>query len=403
MVRHRFGFLVVCALGVVAACLLVISSVQVAGAFPAPLAGPSPLEVSQGQPEPTLTPDPPSSPGQQSTASGASVPRRMEHFVDEEFVGEAATDFNRADSFFASGDLNGAISAYMAAEEHHGRPSAALQNMIGRVHQQYGNHNSAVSHFTDAVNISDAPVVRWNRASSLLDLRQCPAAVEDAKWLLEADDSPLPDSSTHFAAHFVMTKCHEPDLSRAGWDRVNRKPEVVFEDDDEGVVKVSPCHSAFDHWDDGMFVPCANGWRDDGNKAEFHTHTQAALKMVEDGDFSDDMVAYFHGAAWAYLSLKAVLPEPEEPEPCFNPQSPVATEITDGMRAREYLNESRRLRGLPPLRPLWGHRTVEERWDAQRAYELVSLGMLVEAACRDRRDPRYIEDLMRRMEALSGS
>ncbi len=429
LILRRFSLLAVCALAVIVACVLVVWSGRVAAASSTFRADLSPRVVSGPPVEPELPPGAPSVPEQQSpepTGSGdlneatsGDVSRRVEDSFSEEFSGQAALEFDRGDSLLGAGDLNGAILAYMAAEELYGQPSAALQNMIGKVYEAYGNHESAVGRFTNAVAIVDHPVLRVNRASSLLELRQCSAAVEDAEWLLETDDSPLPDSSTHFAAHFVMVRCHEPDLSRAGWDPVNREPVFDFGRDDEDIVEVSPCHSSFKyHWsgvafpfvisdgsrDLGSVSPCANGWLDDDDKAKFNEHTQAALKMAEDGDFSDGMVAYFRQAASAHLSLRGVPPESTEPESCIRSDPTLRSEATDEQRAREHLNEARLLLGLPPLMATAVYqRPQDQRPQDQRVYDVRTLELIIEAACRGRLDPRYIADLQRRLDALGGS
>ena len=367
--------------------------------------------------------------GQDRPSSVDEGPRRVDRLFEEEFIGQAAAEFTRGDGLFAAGDVNGAILAYMSAEEHHGRNSAALQNMVGRVYQAYGNHRSAEYHFKRSINISDNPVTRWNRALSLLRLRQCVPAVEDAEWLLEAENVALPEliawnfpgrgSNTHLGAHFVIVGCHEPDLARAGWDRVNGKPVLEFGSDDEDTVEVSPCHSSFYHWSDvewpfvirgfstkerkrrgdagvGSASPCANGWRNPDRKAKFSEHARAGLKLVDEAGLPDDdgLGEYFREAVAAGLLLKGIPQEVEETEGCSFVSSVPVPDIADARgTSPEDLAEAYQL-----LRVQLNGGRID-----QRSYELRTLRMLIAAACRDRLDPRHIEDLNRRLEALSGS
>lgn len=294
---------------------------------------------------PTLTPTPAPTSQPQS--------QRVDRHFAQEFSGPHLAVFRRAHNAHVSGRIHDALDGYEELRVQLPQPSALVENRTGRIFQSMGLHALAASYFTRAVDAGDGPAPRWNRAKALLDDHRCESAVEDAEWLLDRGDYPIgtegttwasvgEDATTHLAAHYVISRCHEPNVAVAWWKREKPK-EIEIEGeilllvdstgeptvdgnvaDDESVVRVSPCGSWFWHWtphqmpmplsirpseteaedladvwqpvvephrartdghprQTGPHHPCRNQWSSDERREEFQMHAGEGLKLAKSG------------------------------------------------------------------------------------------------------------------------
>lgn len=126
----------------------------------------------------------------------------------EQFSETAASYTEEGDRLRDLGDYKGAIAAYQLAKDHHGGKSHVLANRIGIAFQAMGDHEQAIVHFTESLEIEDDPVDRVNRATSYIETTQCPLAIQDAQKALEMEVQSGKGRRSDADAHSIIGVCH---------------------------------------------------------------------------------------------------------------------------------------------------------------------------------------------------
>ena len=126
----------------------------------------------------------------------------------ERFNDFAFSEIERGRSLHDAGNYRGAISAYESAQAYHGQPSAVLENHMGLAFQAMGDHEKAIAHFTESLELNDGPVDRINRAASYAETAQCPLAIHDAQQALTMKSEKTEGIHTGAEAHHTIALCN---------------------------------------------------------------------------------------------------------------------------------------------------------------------------------------------------
>ena len=158
-------------------------------------------------PRPPTTLSPTSSPTPPNAVAQGQV-QFIEAGGDDSFSGQAATEFEKGKELLRQKNYHAALQAFQSAQVHHGKPSSVLQNHIGMTFRRLNDHQQAIDHFTKAIEIKDNPVSRVNRAISYIATGQCPLTFQDAKRALNMEPASDDGFHTHAEAHTTLSACH---------------------------------------------------------------------------------------------------------------------------------------------------------------------------------------------------
>ena len=122
---------------------------------------------------------------------------------------EAQKEFQRGIDLHTQRDYHGALQAYQSAQNHLGRPSAALSRRIGLTQLALGDHQRAIDHYTKSIEIQDSAQARALRAISYQAKNQCQLAIQDAQHVLKME--PEPSQATQSYLHQTISICHQQD------------------------------------------------------------------------------------------------------------------------------------------------------------------------------------------------
>ncbi len=78
----------------------------------------------------------------------------------EWFFGATALELERANQAFDEGRYQDALEAYLEAQRLHGEPSIIIQGLIGSSYRALGQPETAIQHFTNALELKDDPINR---------------------------------------------------------------------------------------------------------------------------------------------------------------------------------------------------------------------------------------------------
>ena len=156
---------------------------------------------SMGNPVGTTQPSP--------TTSEWGTIRRSTTIPTTTPTDEASREYQRGKDLHAQGDYYGALQAYQSAQNHLGRPSVALSSRIALTKAALGDHQSAIDHYTKAIEIQDYAQARVLRAVSYRAKDQCQLAIRDAQHVLKME--PEPSQETQIYAHQTISLCHQQD------------------------------------------------------------------------------------------------------------------------------------------------------------------------------------------------
>ena len=123
---------------------------------------------------------------------------------------EAEKEYQRGKDLHAQGDYHGALQAYQSAQNHLGRPSAALSSRIGLTKAALGDHQSAIDHYTKSIEIQDNGQARVLRAVSYRAKDQCQLAIRDATACAE-NGARTQSSNSKLRPPKRFPLCHQQD------------------------------------------------------------------------------------------------------------------------------------------------------------------------------------------------
>ena len=182
---------------------------------PAPLTpSPWPPDVTTEPPHAPTTQQPPMQPAhQRPTPTSPSLPKEqrpnsLEITSDDNFVGNAAREFDRGRELLQQKDYQAALEAFQSAQAHHRKHSSVLEHQIGITYQELGNHQQAVGSFSNAIEMRDNPRDRTKRALSYIETGQCQLALQDANQVLTMELDATAGFHSGAEAHAALSTCH---------------------------------------------------------------------------------------------------------------------------------------------------------------------------------------------------
>ena len=136
-------------------------------------------------------------------------PEMFREVGDKEwFHGETAAVLRRGEETFAQGKYQESLESFLEAQRLHGTPSANLQSWIGISYQALGQHDQAIQHHTNAIQIEDDPVDRVNRGLSFIETGKYGPAIEDAKAALTMEPITGDGYHTDAEANTILASCY---------------------------------------------------------------------------------------------------------------------------------------------------------------------------------------------------
>ena len=161
-------------------------------------------------PKPTHTPVPLIPAGTTSALPTPTIsPERfMRAGKSQRFRGETAAALGRGEEAFAQAQYQAALEGFLETQHLHGEPSAVLQSWIGHSYKALGQHNQAIQHYTNAIELEDRAVNRTNRGILYKETGQCSLAIEDAKAALTMEPATGEGSHTDIEANIILVGCY---------------------------------------------------------------------------------------------------------------------------------------------------------------------------------------------------
>lgn len=126
----------------------------------------------------------------------------------ESFQGETEAAVERGEDAFAQGRYQEALEEFLEAQRLHSSPSPVLQNWIGNSYSAMGQHNQAIQHYTNAIELEDDAANRTNRGELYRERGQCSAAIEDAKTALALEPVSTDGYHTDIEANIILAGCY---------------------------------------------------------------------------------------------------------------------------------------------------------------------------------------------------
>ena len=161
-------------------------------------------------PRPTYTPYPTYTPtGAGSVRPPAISPDMLQETSDKQwFWGETMQPLQNAKQAFDEGKYQDALEGFLEAQHLYGKPSSVLQNRIGMSYQFLGQHDQAIQHLTNALEIENNAVNWLNRGYLYAATNQCSLAVEDAKAALAIKPTTEDGLHTDVDANIILAQCY---------------------------------------------------------------------------------------------------------------------------------------------------------------------------------------------------
>ncbi len=138
--------------------------------------------------------------------------------LDKEYFHPATHSyFQQGENHLAQGNFEEALQAFQQAINNHPYPSRILQSRIAIAYQGLGQHNTAIEHFSNALQVRETPLGLSNRASVYAETSQCTLAVSDAEGALKSKDKTSDRDKMVAQSHATIANCvaQNSDLSKA--------------------------------------------------------------------------------------------------------------------------------------------------------------------------------------------
>ena len=126
----------------------------------------------------------------------------------EPFKEQASAALQRGKKLFKEGEYEASAIAFKEAQEHHGKPSAVLESLIGSSYSALQLHDLAIQHRSNSIAIKDRAGQRTNRALSYLANGQCEPAVADAQIALSMEPEREENFHTDVEANYILAACY---------------------------------------------------------------------------------------------------------------------------------------------------------------------------------------------------
>lgn len=101
-----------------------------------------------------------------------------------------------------------AIAKYKEALTLHEEPSGVLENLIGFAYGRLREHELAIAHYTNAIQIQDNSIDRVGRSIAYIHLEQCDKAIVDAKAALALKAAFDEGYHTDVEANYILSDCY---------------------------------------------------------------------------------------------------------------------------------------------------------------------------------------------------
>ena len=160
-------------------------------------------------PRPTYTPYPTSDDSAVESTRPSSTPSKLfEVGKRDVFLGGAWTAIEKGLELFDAGEYEAAIESFKKAQQHHGKPSGALENRIALAYDELGMKDLAIEHYSNSIAIGDSASDGVNRALSYTDIDRCDLAIEDAKIALTLEPESAPGYHSDVEANTALYLCY---------------------------------------------------------------------------------------------------------------------------------------------------------------------------------------------------
>ena len=148
----------------------------------------------------------------QQTTDQAKIPEDRKFFFEvgpeERFQRPASAALTRGKKLFKEGKYEAAVIAFKEAQQHHGKPSAILESLIGTSYSALELHDLAIQHRSNSIAIKDGAEQRTNRAISYLAIGECQPAVADAQIALTMEPESAQGIHTDVEANYILATCY---------------------------------------------------------------------------------------------------------------------------------------------------------------------------------------------------
>ena len=157
---------------------------------------------------PTYTPYPTPAGSVADPTRPPSTPPEIAEVGEELFMGRAWAAVNKGLELFDAGDYEAAIESFERAQQHHGKPSGALENWIALAYDELRMYDRAIEHYSNAIAIDNGALDWTNRALSYVEINRCDLAIEDAKTALTLEPESAPGYHTDVEANTILYLCY---------------------------------------------------------------------------------------------------------------------------------------------------------------------------------------------------
>ena len=131
----------------------------------------------------------------------------------------AATDLYTGIAFLEEGKYEEAIASLEAAQEKHDKPSGTIQVWIGHACSVLEQHETAIHHYTNAIEIREDPHHRVSRGTEYANHGNCTEATTDAETALGMKPYYELGYHTGAEAHWILAECSPEEQTQAHLDQ----------------------------------------------------------------------------------------------------------------------------------------------------------------------------------------